>query len=370
MQIWNRKGKYYLDYWVSGRRIRESAGKNKKLAEELLAIRKSEILQGRFQYKPKQPRTRFEELAGLYLEYSKANKKSWSSDVNSLKFLKPYFKEKLLSEITPFDVEKYKITRANSIKPSSANRELACLKHMFSLAIKWKKADKNPVKEVKLFKIESSSMRILSWEEEKLLLDKCPDYIRPIIITALNTGGRKEEVLSLTWDKVDFETGAVKFEHTKNNESRSIPMNNTLKDTFMDIRLRKINANRKSFVFCRKDGSRFGKVNRGFQAAIKRAGIEHCRFHDLRHTFATRLVMKGVDLATVKELLGHKSIEMTMRYAHPTSGHKGEAVRLLDMVTLGHNPVTGGDFKKTKKAVSVRDTNGCPRSSIGRAHHS
>ena len=253
MKIWNRNGRYYLDYWFSGRRIRESVGKNKKLAEELLAIRKAEILQGRFQYKPKQPRVRFEEMVDRYLEYSRANKanKSYLSDINSLKFLRPYFKEKLLSEITSYDIEKYKIMRANSIKPSSVNRELACLKHMVSLAIKWGKADKNPVKEIRLFKIEPTSMRILSREEEEQLLDKCPDYIRPIIITALNTGIRKEKILSLTWDKVDFENRVIKVEHTKNNESRSIPMNNTLKDTLMDIRLRRLNANKKSFIFCK-----------------------------------------------------------------------------------------------------------------------
>ena len=83
------------------------------------------------------------------------------------------------------------------------------------------------------------------------------------------------------------------------------------------------------FVFCKEDGSRLGDIKTGFTKALKRAGIDDFRFHDLRHTFASHLVMNGVDLSTVKELMGHKSIEMTMRYSHLSKGHKDHAVEQL-----------------------------------------
>lgn len=355
MAVFRKNGKWYIDYYFEGYRVRECIGKSKTRAEQALAIRKGEILQGRFNYKSAEPKVRFEELCEIYLDYVRANKKSYPSDINSLKHLRPYFRGKFLFEITALDVERYKIMRSKKVSPASVNRELACLKHMFNLAIKWGKARVNPVKEVKLFKEGPWEMRILSREEEKLLIENAALYLKPIIIMALNAGMRRGEILGLTWDKVDFVNRVITVMHTlqgtpKNSEMRKVPMNNLLTNTLLDIKIGKSSGEGKAYIFCKDDGSPFGKVSKGFYAALKRAGIRHCRFHDLRHTFATRLVMKGVDLATVKELLGHKSITMTMRYAHPTSGHKKEAVELLNLDTDGHYMDT-----RTKSVENVID---------------
>ena len=140
---------------------------------------------------------------------------------------------------------------------------------------------------------------------------------------ALNTGMRKGEVLTIVREEVDLKHGFILLENTKNGERREIPINQTLRDTLTALP-RHITI---PYVFWKKkDGKRYGDVKKSFHSALKRAGIKNFRFHDLRHTIASHLVMNGIDLTTVKELLGHKTIAMTMRYAHLAPSHKEKAV--------------------------------------------
>ncbi len=197
---------------------------------------------------------------------------------------------------------------------------------MFNLAIKWGKASFNPVREVKFFKEGPWEMRILSRDEESLLLEAACDHLKPIIVAALNTGMRRGEIFRLTWDRVDFFNETITVVETKNGETRIIPMNQLLKETLQQLREKSKNR----YVFCGKDGRLLKDVRTAFEIAKKKAKIYPLRFHDLRHTFATRLIEKGVDLPTVKKILGHKSINMTMRYVHPVSEHIKWAVETLN----------------------------------------
>jgi integrase len=133
------------------------------------------------------------------------------------------------------------------------------------------------------------------------------------------------EFLSLTWDDVNFERGtvSVKAGYAKNGASRSIPMNELLKRTLEEVRIKD------SAVFRNRSGKPYKSIRTAFEGAVKRAEIDDFTFHDLRHTFAGRLVMGGVDLPTVKELMGHKAIKMTLRYAHLSDRHKQRAVEIL-----------------------------------------
>jgi integrase len=142
------------------------------------------------------------------------------------------------------------------------------------------------------------------------------------VIVALNTGMRIGEILNLRYDQIDLASGVIIVEHTKNGKIRKIPINSKLHDLLDNAKMIG------NFVFGNGINP-YGSIKKGFHAAIRRAGIPHLRFHDLRHTFATRLVSNGVDLATVKELLGHSTITMTMRYTHPTPEHKIQAVESL-----------------------------------------
>lgn len=150
MGIYKRGDKWYADYYYEGRRRRKAVG-SKKDAENALVASKADILRGDYRFK-RERKIKFEDFADEYLEkYSKVNKKSWKSDQTSLNQLIPFFKGMKLNKITPRHIEEYKKIRIEKVKPSSINRELACLKTLFSIANKWKLVDENPAKEVKTF---------------------------------------------------------------------------------------------------------------------------------------------------------------------------------------------------------------------------
>ena len=177
-------------------------------------------------------------------------------------------------------------------------------------------------------------MRYLSKEECQSLINACNSHLKPIVVTALNAGMRRGEILNLKWDNVDLRHGFILLEITKNGERREIPINRTLRGTLETLykgtkeRPRRLDI---PFVFYdQKNGNAYQEVKRSFKTACRTAKILDFRFHDLRHTFASQLIMAGVDLTTVKELLGHKDKKMTLRYAHLAPSHKVKAVDVLD----------------------------------------
>lgn len=332
MALYRRGRIWWYEFWYKGRRYRGGVGPNKKEAEIVLGKLRAQVRENRFFDVRKESNQRFDSMAKEYLKYSEVNKRSYKTDVGFIKNLRSHFGGKRLSEITAKMIEEYKIGRSHQVKPATVNRELACLKHMFTMAIKWHKATTNPVKEVRLLREPAGRLRVLSREEEENLLTASASHLKPIIITGLNTGMRRGEVLNLAWEDVSFEQGFLTINDTKNGEMRQVPMSQRLTRTLRSVK------KAGSYVFCRKDGTRYGNIVKAFRAAVKRSGIRYCRFHDLRHTFATRLVMAGVDLVTVKELLGHKSIKMTMRYSHPTASHKRWAVEVLNLENTHNFP--------------------------------
>jgi integrase len=318
-------------------------GPSKKQAQDALNARKGEIAQGKFDLSKIRPSVKFGEIAADYLEYSMANKRSWKRDRTSINALSREFGKHRLTEITPWLIEKYKRKRREQVSPASVNRELACLKHMFTMAIHWGKVEENPVKRVKLFRENNRRLRFLSQDETKDLLNECSEHLRPIVITALNTGMRLSEILSLTWDCVDFDLGVITVLNSKNSELRNIPLNTILTEELGRLKLHP----NSEYVFARKSGQPPLSIRTAWENALKRAGIKDFRFHDLRHTFASNLVMAGADIVTVKELLGHKTVAMTMRYAHLNQEHKKRVVSYLD----GHHMDTNG--VQVRKPIAV-----------------
>ncbi len=185
----------------------------------------------------------------------------------------------------------------------------------------------------------------------------CDNHLKPIVITALHTGMRRGEILKLTWDDVDIQHGFITLTDTKNGDGREIPIDNTLRETLNRLpRLFVETGGQKELVpyvfYDPKSLKRYKSIKRSFHTALKNAGIKDFRFHDCRHTFASQLVMSGVDLTTVKELLGHKDIKMTLRYAHLAPAHKRKAVNVLDTL-LNAPPNCTITAQETEKELAV-----------------
>jgi len=324
------KGKnWYIDYYVKGRRKRKKIGPSKKLAMQVLKDVQLKIAKGEYLGVYEEKKIPFEKYAEQYLDYSKANKARSTyqrHDRNNIAHLVSFFKNRYIFEITPQMIEKYKAMRLKKVSPATVNRELACLKHMFTKAIEWGYVKENPAKKVKLLKEPPGRLRYLRPEEVEKLLNACADYIRPIVVTALNTGMRKGELLRLKWANVDLKNRKITVINSKNNESRVIPINQTL---FKELSALSKEGKGED-VFSDRNGHPFGDIKKGFSAALKRAGIKDFRFHDLRHTFGSHLVMQGVDLKTVQQVMGHKDIKMTMRYSHLSPEYVQEAMERLD----------------------------------------
>jgi integrase len=338
MGIYKVGQKWYIDLYVDGRRIRKAVG-SKKDAENALAATKADVLRGEFRFKSK-IRKSFEDFSEEYLEYAKANKRSWTRDEIILEHLKGHFKDRILSRISAKDVEDYKQKRLEKVKPPTINRELAILKHMFNLAIRWKYVDGNPVKEVEFFQERELATKTLKKDEAQRLIEASNGNLKPLIIMALNTGMRRGELLKLKWGDLDFDNHFICIKETKTAKVRKVPMNLMVERTLKGI------ERKCDHVFqSPKTKKRQRHIRTGWHNACDRAGIHDFRFHDLRHTAATWMVAAGIDLVTVKEILGHANIKTTMRYAHPTPENKRKAVNSLAAI-LGEKVVTIRSYKE------------------------
>ncbi|MBU0467533.1 MAG: site-specific integrase [Candidatus Omnitrophica bacterium] len=354
MGVYKKNASWWIDYYVSGRRYREKVGPSKALAETVLQKRRVEIAEGKFLDKKITKKVKFEDFANEYLEiHSKVNNKSWKkSDWTNLNVLKKTFSGLYLHEITSIKIERFKIERLKTVESSSVNRQLACLKCMFNKAIEWGAyAGDNPVKKVQLLKEKNQRLRFLEREEIVRLLSRCNSYLKPIVVIAINTGMRRGEILNLKWMDVDFRRGLINIYISKNSDKREIPMNEHVKTAL--IRHKK--HPKSDFVFCKKDGEPIKDIKKTFFTALNKSGIKEFRFHDLRHTFASHLVMSGVDLNTVRELMGHKSLQMTLRYSHLSPSHKKRAVDVLGkrMDTIWTPEANWDENKASQKIINV-----------------
>ena len=238
---------------------------------------------------------------------------------------------KKLSDITTDDIDQYKQQRlASGVKKNTIARELQVLRNLFNHAYKRDKFfGKNPVAESGLPTFNDRKERVLTRTEEQKLLTACVDHLKDVILIALNTGMRRGEILGLRWGWIDLDENIITLPHThtKTNTSRQIPINDFLRSVLLQ---RKLMSGGSEFVFPSQE-SRTGHLTwlkRSFKTACQRAGIEGLRFHDLRHTAATRLVEGGIPLHTVAKLLGHSTVRVTERYSHPEQSLV-EAVRIL-----------------------------------------
>jgi len=319
---------WYISYYEpSGQRIKRRIGPSKKLAEAALKKIEVAIAEGRYLEIKNKDKILFEDFADEYLRTHCLNKKSYHSHhALHVRILKEVFQGKCLDEIKVLDIDKFKNDRLREVSPATVNRSLACLKSLFNKAIVWGKFDGvNPVTRVQMYKEKTGRLRYLEKEEIIRLVANCSQKFRPIVILAVNTGMRRGEILNLKWEDIDFKRDVLYLLETKNGEKREVPMNETVKETLLKIR----KTSKSPYVFCYENGEQVKDVRKSFWTALSKSDIKDFRFHDLRHSAASHLVMAGIDLNTVREILGHKTLEMTLRYAHLSPNHKKRAVDVL-----------------------------------------
>lgn len=225
---------------------------------------------------------------------------------------------------------------------STVNRYCSTMSHAFSWAMKERQwVNDNPFFKIANLKEPEGVIRFLSDEERAALLEaaeaKSPD-LHAIIVLALSTGARRNEILGLKWSEVDLKAGLLTFPRTKNGSVRRVPVTGKALELLKGIAAARMLKDSTGLVFPGKTEKTKGKplaIENIFRAALKDAAIENFRFHDLRHSAASYLVMAGVPMPTVAEILGHRDLKMTQRYSHLSRAHVSEAVGKLDSVMFG-----------------------------------
>jgi len=351
------KNRKITEYWYvevpkpGGGKFKRSIGKvglvTKSVARQVENEIKKKIKLGQFDMIQADIPT-LNEIKDEYLTYVRdvKKKRSWKRDEELLRPLSKLFGNKRLSDISTKDLEDFKLMRLNEVSPATVNRSLSVLRHLFNLAKRWKKFyGDNPVSIVGMLEELNQVERILSAEEQSRLLDSSIGYLRPIITTALNTGMRRGEILTLKWSDVDLDMNMITINqtNTKSKKSRKVYINSVLKRLFLELRLKSAGN---EYVFLNDKGNRLKEIKNGYNSACRRAGIDGLRFHDLRHTAATRMIESGANIVAVSKILGHSDIKTTMRYTHPDNSLKDALENLVNFEQSTTNITTSENIKK------------------------
>lgn len=334
-------------WWVrhadeSGQIRREKVG-TKSAAIKVYHKRKTEALEGKIL--PKNLRAKrilFYELAQDALEYSRQRKKSYADDKVRMARLKEWIGNRPAESIKPHEIERWLAEKSERLKPATLNRYRSLLSLTFRLGIENGKVQSNPARLVRQRKENNAVVRFLTAEEEVALRAVIrAKYLHhePELDFALNTGLRMSEQYGLTWDDIDLEQRVATIRQSKNGAGRHIFLNDAAISALRTLeRFRNESTN---YVFLSSQGAHLQSPRFWFEDAVKEANLKNFTWHCLRHTFASRLVMNGVDLRTVQELMGHKTIQMTARYAHLAPQHQLAAVQKLCDTGAVQNEATG-----------------------------
>lgn len=358
MAVYKRGKTYWYKFVFNGRVVRESARTgNKRVAEQIEAARKTQLAKREVGLDvQKKTVPTIKEAVKEFLQWSNTEHATKTATTKryetSSKPLLQYFGDKKIDEITSDDVEKYKTWRSRQrkkaparklsknkkaattkpLKPATINRELACLKIVFNHFIKSDVITVNPVSKVKFLKEDNENFVVLTSEEEKLYLMAASQPLQDVAVLMLETGCRPDEIYRLRKEDINLDEEYLMIGSGKTKAARrKIP----LTERAARVLSARTNDTESDFVFsggrAGKDSSKpIVKLNNAHNGARTRAKLRKFRLYDLRHTFASRLAMAGVDLVTLAALLGHSRVQMVMRYAHPVEEHKIDAIRKLE----------------------------------------
>lgn len=341
-------GVWWIRYKVQGVTHREKVGRRGD-AVKLYAVRKADIHRGaKLPANMKNKGLKFEvigkEAIEWYIEHGRKDVRSFRIRMNII--LKD-FGRSVADEIKPSEIDEW--LRSHKWAPATKNRYKNVFGKTFKIALADGKVGSNPARLVEQRPENNVRIRFLSDDEESVLrkaIDKrCPDHMEEFDIS-LNSGMRKGEQYSLEWPQISFQRRRIGLEETKNGSSREIPMNQTCLKAFQALHRRRkaleensggkgnlsLDRSHSGRIFQSKFGRDLNDSRAWFDRCVDDANIVSFTWHCLRHTFVSRLVMAGVDLRTVQELAGHKTISMTVRYAHLAPEHNQAAIEKLDPV--------------------------------------
>jgi len=364
-RIFKREKIWYIDITIGRRRVRRRVGTSRQMAE--LALKDTELRMIREEYEFDKRDIAIDDLIDRFLEYNRTNHRSSTTRryKSIMDHLRRYLADKrpdviMLSKLTPEVVEGYKTFRRDEwVNPNgkpvngdapkeysrqgararTVNLEIEGIKTMLNVARRWGYIKENPVMMVKPLKTDDKKpVRFLTLDECGELLDAATPEFYPVLFTFLNTGMRKAELVNLRWDDIDFErrTLAVraKEDWKPKTGEREIPMSDDLFSILREYRDNQKRPKKTDYVFpLMGHGRAHNWLREELIRTARRAEIEDLtKVHTLRHTFASHLVMNGVDLPTVGKLMGHSDVETTMIYAHLAPEHLTKAVSKLPFV--------------------------------------
>ncbi len=332
-----KRGKtWYIDYRVSGKRRVRAIGPYKEIAKLALADIELKIARNRAGLELIDKK--LSEYNPQFLSYIKAHSKPLTLRkymevcehlTNFLDTIEdPPAK---LSQVSPSIIEQYKLHRLNMVKPQTVSNELSCLHHFFRYAVSMKYIASNPTQDIKKIRPKKRIPRFLTEDEITKLISECSPRLRNVITVLLNTGMRWGELQNLEWNDIDWNEKMIhiriKEDWSPKGDERTIPMNHPVQKVLRSL------SNKSNWVFTTSTGNHVRQQGTwtAFKKACQRAKLENVTLHTLRHTFASHLVMAGVDLATVSKLLGHKDIGTTMIYSHLSPRHLRQAMERLKL---------------------------------------
>lgn len=343
--MFKRGNTYWCKFRYNGKVIQKSLDTgNRNLARKIEAKIRTRVAEGKyFEKSIGEEKTVSNMMDKFMIEHAPTVSESMQISYKcSLNSLLPFFGDLMLSSIAPKIVSDYKIKRRiEGVKPATINRELAMLSKSINMAAnEWQWLKQPP--RIKKEKINNARDRWLNENEEKRFQKACLDleynWLCDLVDFDINTGLRMGELISLEWPEFNFNRRTIFIKETKNKESRTIPLNRPAYDNlYRKSKIRRINT---KLVFLNNACKKWDKCNLGkiFRKVLNHAKIEDFRFHDLRHTFGSRLAQAGVDINTIARLMGHKDLKMTQRYIHHTVDSLRAGVNKLE--NPGYNLAT------------------------------
>jgi len=333
--VFSKRGRWWIRWACTlGHDHRHPSGESKTAATEEQKAKRAEVREARKSGRECCPRLvrrdrplLFDEILSDYLDYSRRSKRSHRDDQPRAQRLRSAFGGGRAIDIRPKDVEDFKAALADVRTVATVNHHLKLLKAVFNRAIRQGRLTDNPVAAVRLYQEHNARSRCLGPEEEGRLLTALPNRLRPLVTLALHTGMRRGELRALCWADVDLAVGTIHVCRDKAGEGRWVTLNSVAREALEEAKRQQDSPS--AYVFSSPRGRFLHNLERDWRPALRAAEIRDFRFHDLRHTFASRLALAGVDLYTVQRAGGWKTYPMVQRYAHLSPDHIRAAVERL-----------------------------------------